>query len=123
MTIIKTNRLSWFVSRECFTSEEDGEWRGKRKMLMCAAVGLRGTSDAPSRDVLRGTLRSNAKRTLDCAMLAPGNTIHMRSTVTWLSIAKGRCGGSDQPLHGPNLIREATLNVLEPGDHRKITAI
>ena len=40
MTIIKTNRLSWFVSRECFTSEaEDGEWRGKRK---CSCVGPEG---------------------------------------------------------------------------------
>jgi hypothetical protein len=37
--------------------------------------------------------------------------IHMRSTV------------SDQPFNGPNLIGEATLNVLEPGGYRKMTAV
>jgi len=38
-------------------------------------------------------------------------------------MAKGRRGGGDQPLKRLNLIREATLNVLEPGGRREIIAV
>ena len=34
-----------------------------------------------------------------------------------------RRGDSDQALNGLNLISEATLNVLEPGDHREIIPV
>jgi hypothetical protein len=37
---------------------------------MCGAVGW--ASDAPSREALRGILRDNAKRALDCAFRPPG---------------------------------------------------
>ena len=36
---------------------------------------------------------------------------------------KTRLAGSDQPLNGLNLIGKATLNVLEPGGRREITAV
>ena len=38
-------------------------------------------------------------------------------------MAKTRRAGRDQPLNGLNLISEATLNVLEPGGDREITAV
>ena len=47
---------------------------------MCGAVGSRGRRDAPSRDALRGILRDDAKRALDCAHArARVTAIHMRS--------------------------------------------
>ena len=39
------------------------------------------------------------------------------------SMAKHWLTGSDQPLNGMKLIGKATLNVLEPGDGREITAV
>jgi hypothetical protein len=38
-------------------------------------------------------------------------------------MTKGRLAGRYQPLDGPNLIGKATLNFLEPGGHREITAV
>ena len=40
--------------------------------LMCLAGGLRGRRSAPSRDALRGILRGDAKRALDCAFAHAG---------------------------------------------------
>jgi hypothetical protein len=39
------------------------------------------------------------------------------------SVTKGRLAGCYQPLDGSNLIGKATLNFLEPGRHREITAV
>ena len=44
------------------------------------------------------------------------------SSILLCSMARARLTGGDQPLNGPNLIGETALNVLEPGDHREITA-
>jgi len=38
-------------------------------------------------------------------------------------MVKRRLAGSDQALDGSNLIDKATLNVLEPGGRREITAV
>jgi hypothetical protein len=38
-------------------------------------------------------------------------------------MAKTRSGGSDQPLHGLNLIGKAALNVLEPRGKCEITGV
>jgi hypothetical protein len=46
----------------------------------------------------------------------------MKSAVTLRSMAKTWIAGGDYPLNGLNLIGKAALNVLEPGDHREITA-
>src|SRR6516165_2131342 len=124
MTIIKSIRLSWFVSRGCFTSEaEDGEWRGKRK-CSCA-----GPEDCAGRRMRRQEMRCegycgamlSALLTAPCPRLV--TAIHMRSTVTLCSMVSTRRGDGNQALNSPNLIGEATLNVPQPGGHRAITAV
>jgi hypothetical protein len=38
-------------------------------------------------------------------------------------MTNGGLAGGDQPLHGPNLIGKATLNVLQPRGRREITPV
>ena len=76
--------------------------------------------EAPSR--ARRFALALAARPLTALMPAPGNGHTHEGTVTPRSMAKGRLAGGDQALNGLNFISEATLNVLEPGSCREITA-
>ena len=54
----------------------------KKRGGSCAGRRIARASDAPSRDALRGILRGDAKRALDCALPAPesGHTHEAHAT-------------------------------------------
>ena len=90
---------------------------------MCGAVGLRGRRVRRQGTRCEGYCETMLSAPWTALRPRRVTAIHMRSTVTPCSMAKHRRAGSDQPLNGPNLIGKATLNVLEPGGRREITAV